>query len=96
MSATSNGTDDVIPICSMWDSFKLVYLLIIGEGLIGAEASTGNAVIVLLLAFVVLAFILILHTISMYFLHLQRTGTEPAIVNSFWLPLLSFVMVTRR
>ena len=96
MAATSNGSDDVIQICSIWDSFKLVYLLIIGEGFIGAEASSGNAVIVLLLVFVVFAFILILHSISMYILHLQRIGTESAIVNSFWLPLLSFVMVTKR
>mmetsp|Transcript_19083 Transcript_19083/g.28075 ORF Transcript_19083/g.28075 Transcript_19083/m.28075 type:complete len:524 (+) Transcript_19083:20-1591(+) len=95
MAATSNGSDNVIQICSIWDSFKLVYLLIIGEGFIGAEASSGNTVIVLLLVFVVFAFILILHSISMYILHLQRIGTESVIVNSFWLPLLSFVMVTR-
>lgn len=88
---TENG--ESLNICSLWDSFKIVYLLVIGEGFIGAEASSGDATIVLLLVFVVLAFILILHTVSLTILNLQASGVKDTMVESFWSPMLTHVLL---
>jgi hypothetical protein len=88
---TGNGE-----ICSLWDSFKIVYLMVIGEGFIGAEASSEDATIVLLLLFVVLAFILILHTISLTILNLQSSGVKDTMVESFWSPMLTHILLIRQ
>jgi hypothetical protein len=88
---TVNG--ESLNICSLWDSFKIVYLLVIGEGFIVAEASSGDATIVLLLVFVVLAFILILHTVSLTILNLQASGVKDTMVESFWSPMLTHVLL---
>jgi len=90
-----NINGESLKICSLWDSFKIVYLLVIGEGFIGAEASSDNATIILLLVFVVLAFVLILHTISLSIVHLQRTGVKSAMVDSFWSPMLTHILLVR-
>ena len=87
---TGNGE---MNICSLWDSFKIVYLMVIGEGLIGAEASSEDATIILLLVFVVLVFIIILHTVSLTILNLQSLGVKDTMVESFWSPMLTHVLL---
>eukprot|EP00553_Chaetoceros_curvisetus_P014195 CAMPEP_0204637688 /NCGR_PEP_ID=MMETSP0717-20131115/37318_1 /ASSEMBLY_ACC=CAM_ASM_000666 /TAXON_ID=230516 /ORGANISM="Chaetoceros curvisetus" /LENGTH=356 /DNA_ID=CAMNT_0051657177 /DNA_START=234 /DNA_END=1304 /DNA_ORIENTATION=+ len=82
-----------LQICSLWDSFQIVYLLIIGEGFIGAESSSGGAIIALLLGFVVIVFIVILHAI-LSILNLQKSGIGRGLVDNFWSPLLTFVLLT--
>jgi hypothetical protein len=91
-----NVNGESIEICSLWDSFKIVYLLVIGEGFLGAEASSSDATIVVLLVFIVLVFILILHIISLSILKLQTKGVSTAMVDSFWSPILIHVLLMQR
>jgi len=88
---SANG--ESLEICSLWDSFKIVYLLVIGEGFLGAEASSGDSTIVVLLIFVVVVFILILHTISLYILNAQMKGASSVMVDSYWSPILVHVLL---
>ena len=88
---TARGED--LKICSIWDSFKIVYLLVIGEGFVGADASSGDQTIALLLIFVVFAFLLILHTVSLAVLNLQSYNQKDAMVDSFWFPILIHLLI---
>lgn len=91
-----DSSGDSVEICSLWDSFKIVYLLIIGEGFLGAEASSDNSTIIILLLFILLAFLLILHMISLAIFNLrERRLSYTTSVNSFWSPMLVHVLFIR-
>ncbi len=91
-----NANGESLDICSLWDSFKIVYLLVLGEGFIGAEASSSDSIIIILLIFILLVFILILHTVSLSILKLQKTGMSTSTVDSFWSPILVHVLLMQR
>jgi len=90
-----NG-ESLAVVCSLWESYKIAYLLIIGEGLLGTDVSSGNSALALVLVFAIVAFILILYTVSLSILNIQQSGIEATMVDTFWLPMLTHVLVTQR
>jgi ankyrin repeat protein len=92
----TDANGESIAVCSLWESYKIAYLIIIGEGLLGAETSSGNSIFALLAVFAIVAFILILYTVSLAILNMQQSGIEDTMVETFWLPMLTHVLITQQ
>lgn len=82
---------DTIRVCSVWDSFKLLYLLTIGEIFLG-DTSSKSSVVVLVMVFIVIIFILVVTTLVT---NLRLAEKDQSLVKSFWAPLLTYVLFTR-
>jgi hypothetical protein len=82
---------DTIKVCSVWDSFKLLYLLTIGEVFLG-DTSSKSSVVVLVMVFIVIIFILVVTTLV---INLKIIEKDQSLVKSFWAPLLTYVLFMR-
>ena len=95
-----NDSEDGIPICSLWDTFHMTYLIIIGESFFDSGGGfNGNirsaiAVVSIVAIFSGLALLMILHLISSSIDKKTRNSMEIS-VNMFWAPMMTFVFLLR-
>ncbi|KAL7562343.1 hypothetical protein ACA910_016406 [Epithemia clementina (nom. ined.)] len=84
----------VTPVCSVRDSYRIVYLLLRGEALVDVDGSDeiSTKAVALVSAFLVVIFALLLAILVAVIIGALHTSTEEVALKSFWEPKLAFVI----
>jgi len=93
------GRDERVYVCSVWDSFKVIFLLIVGESFL-TRGSTDidksvTAVVLLVCIFVTLAFLLLLQMVSFSIKFATSRRIVETTADMFWAPMLTFIFLMR-
>ena len=85
-------------ICSIRESYRLIYYLLMGEPVVdlGAATEMANTMTVLVVLFTMGAFLLGLSMVSLVILVGSKWDFENVALESFWEPKLTFVLFTCR
>lgn len=82
---------DATKVCSLWDSFKLLHMLSLGEVPFG-DSSSQSTIIVLLVLFILVTIIVALTTVASMW---KENQPDHSLVRSFWVPLLTYSLFLR-
>jgi len=94
------GRSDKASVCSIWDSFKVIFLLIVGERFLTRDSDaniekSATAVVLLVVTFVTLAFLLLLQMISVSIKSATSRRVVETTADMFWAPILTFIYLMR-
>ena len=99
--ATNVDKDDV-SVCSVWGPFEMIYVIMIGENFLDRGSEDGQdkskAVLIgLLLVFVTFIFLLLLQIVGISIITStsRRHKTDTAILDNYWVPMLTFVLLAQ-
>jgi hypothetical protein len=84
------------PVCSVRDSYRIVYRLLRGESLVDPSGSNpfSSEAIVLLTSFFVLMAMFLIALLLAIFLGSKQLDLDHIALHSFWEPLLGFILST--
>jgi len=93
-------TAERVYVCSVWDTFEMMYLFIIGESFFARDSDVNDdksptAVVLLICAFVTLLFLFFLQMVSISIESTTSSKMGETKVDMFWAPLLTYVFLVR-
>jgi len=83
-------------ICTIWDSYKITYFLVLGDAFFGSNNVSSNDLGLLMILFTTFAFVLFLHFVAISISSAKRRRENDLIVESFWVPILTHVLWVER
>jgi hypothetical protein len=98
--ADSNFQRDDASVCSVWGPFEMIYFIIMGENFLDRASEDGQEkskafLIGLLLIFAAFILLLLLQIIGISIITSTSRGTNIAILDKYWVPMLTFVLLVQ-